>query len=63
MKGKAGYLLFGKSEAFGRFPDLFVPVDRKFKITSELKYLLKGLFLLCQDPIGIVGGRDSSLLG
>jgi hypothetical protein len=33
MKGKTGYLLLGKSEAFGRFPDLFVSVDQKSKIT------------------------------
>jgi hypothetical protein len=63
MKGKTGYPLFGKSEPFGRFPDLFVSVDQKSKIPLELKYLLKGLFLLCQDTIDIMGGRDSSLLG
>jgi len=30
-----GYLLLGKSEAVGRYPDLFTPVDRKFKIYSR----------------------------
>ena len=32
----AGFLLLGKSEAIGRFPDLFAPVDRKYKIYSKM---------------------------
>ncbi len=31
----AGFLLLGKSEAIGRFPDLFASVDRKYKIYSK----------------------------
>ncbi len=31
----AGFLLLGKSEAIGRVPDLFAPVDRKHKIYSK----------------------------
>jgi two-component system CheB/CheR fusion protein len=31
----AGFLLLGKSEAIGRFPDLFASVDRKYKIFSK----------------------------
>ena len=30
-----GFLLLGKSEAIGRFPDLFAPVDRKYRIYSK----------------------------
>ena len=30
-----GFLLLGKSEAIGRFPDLFASVDRKYKIYSK----------------------------
>jgi two-component system CheB/CheR fusion protein len=30
-----GFLLLGKSEAIGRFPDLFASVDRKYKIYSR----------------------------
>ena len=30
-----GFLLLGKSEAIGRFPELFAPVDRKSKIYSR----------------------------
>jgi two-component system CheB/CheR fusion protein len=31
----AGFLLLGKAEAIGRFPDLFASVDRKYKIYSK----------------------------
>ncbi|HSB06054.1 MAG TPA: CheR family methyltransferase, partial [Thermodesulfobacteriota bacterium] len=31
----AGFLLLGKSEAIGRFPDLFATADRKYKIYSK----------------------------
>jgi two-component system CheB/CheR fusion protein len=31
----AGFLLLGKSEAMGRFPDLFAPVDGKHKVYSK----------------------------
>jgi two-component system, chemotaxis family, CheB/CheR fusion protein len=31
----AGFLLLGKAEAIGRFPDLFAPVDRRYKIFSK----------------------------